>query len=522
MAIKRYTANKDNTITNSYESDLLTRATGSNMGAADSLEVFSIYGQQASGSSELARALVQFPVDDIITDRSGSAIPSSGSVDFYLRMFNAKHPFTLPRNFTLVAAAVTQSWEEGIGLDMDEYKDTTHGVTGSDWIMAEASSGTKWGRCGGSYFTDASSTFTQHFEKGTEDLEMNITPLVEQWMNFPTANVFGHKSNYGVGIFLTSSQEAYFLGAGNTDSGSIPHNADGVQRSYYTKKFFSRTSEFFYKRPIIEARWDDSKKDDRGNFHVSSAYAYKHENLHTLWLYNSYRGRLQDIPGTEDRKQIYLKLFTSASNGGALYPVGSGSFTTTTTNTVVTGGWVETGVYSASFALDTSASTVYDVWYYPVASGDYVFHTSSFKPIKGNAVTYNPHTSYVTTINNLKASYSNKSKEKARFRLYIREKDWNPNIYTVASAEAPDTKIVENAYYKVTRAVDKLEVVGFGTGSSNKTGPYTRLSYDISGNYFDFSMDLLEPGYKYNINFLYKMPNNSFVEQEETFSFRVE
>ena len=46
MAIKRYFANADNTITNAYEENLTTRGTGSNMGRADILEVFSLYGQQ--------------------------------------------------------------------------------------------------------------------------------------------------------------------------------------------------------------------------------------------------------------------------------------------------------------------------------------------------------------------------------------------------------------------------------------------------------------------------------------------
>ena len=45
MAIKKYIAEKDNTITNAFESNLSTRGTGSNMGASDILEVFSIYGQ---------------------------------------------------------------------------------------------------------------------------------------------------------------------------------------------------------------------------------------------------------------------------------------------------------------------------------------------------------------------------------------------------------------------------------------------------------------------------------------------
>ena len=38
--IRRYYAKKDNTITNAFQENLTTRATGSNMGASDILEVF--------------------------------------------------------------------------------------------------------------------------------------------------------------------------------------------------------------------------------------------------------------------------------------------------------------------------------------------------------------------------------------------------------------------------------------------------------------------------------------------------
>ena len=38
MAIKRYTATADNTISNAWQANLTRRATGSNMGAADVLE----------------------------------------------------------------------------------------------------------------------------------------------------------------------------------------------------------------------------------------------------------------------------------------------------------------------------------------------------------------------------------------------------------------------------------------------------------------------------------------------------
>ena len=66
MAIKRYKADADNTIVNTYKPDLKTRATGSNNGYTDVMEVYSIYGRQASGSQELSRVLVQFPINNIV------------------------------------------------------------------------------------------------------------------------------------------------------------------------------------------------------------------------------------------------------------------------------------------------------------------------------------------------------------------------------------------------------------------------------------------------------------------------
>jgi len=61
--IKRFYATKDNTITNAFEENLTTRATGSNIGASDVLETFSIYAQASSGSLEKARILIQFDPD---------------------------------------------------------------------------------------------------------------------------------------------------------------------------------------------------------------------------------------------------------------------------------------------------------------------------------------------------------------------------------------------------------------------------------------------------------------------------
>ena len=74
--------------------------------------------------------------------------------------------------------------------------------------------------------------------------------------------------------------------------------------------------------------------------------------------------------------------------------------------------------------------------------------------------------------------------------------------------------------------MDDYEIVPYGTGSTSpqatgSAGSYTRLSYDVSGNYFDLDMSIFESGYSYAFKFVYYI-NGSYREQPETFKFRVE
>ncbi len=140
MAIKRYTAVADNTISNAWQSNSTTRATGSNMGAADVLETYSVYERAYTSSAEnkqveLSRILIKFPIDSISADRTAGSLPASGNVNFYLKMYNAETSKTVPENMTLTIRPVSQSWQEGTGLDLENYLDYTVGNTGSDWVQ---------------------------------------------------------------------------------------------------------------------------------------------------------------------------------------------------------------------------------------------------------------------------------------------------------------------------------------------------------------------------------------------------
>jgi hypothetical protein len=479
MAVKRYIADADNTITNAFKENLTTRGTGSNMGESDILETFYIFAQANSSSQELSRILTKFPVETITVDRANNSIPASGSVNFYLKMSNAPHSQTVPTKFTLTVAPISRSWDEGFGLDMEEYSDI--GV--SNWGSASVSSsgdGGGWTLEGGDYLT--SPTSSQYFSNGIEDLEVDVTEIVEEWLS-------GTILNYGVGVHLTSSQEA-------------------GEQSFYTKMFFARGSNFFYKRPCIEARWDPAITDDRNDFVLSSSLLPAQNNLNKLYLYNKFRGALVDIPAV-GTGSIFVSMHSGTTKPvGARLPLQGGDY-------VVTGGYVSTGIYSASVAVSTNLDQVFDVWHNNSGSSPTEFYT-------GSAITVRDHTAspvgapgeYIIKITNLKPSYS--TLENPRFQMYARTKDWSPTVYTVASSQIENTTI-NNMYYRLNRVADDLEIISYGTGSIQ----YTKLSYDESGNYFDFDMSLLESGYEYVFNFMI-LEYGEYHEQPESFKFRVE
>ena len=599
--IRRFYATKDNTITNAFDEGLVTRGTGSNMGASDVLEVFSIYGQASSSSgfsSELSRVLIEFPITEISSSRVAGTIPASGSVSWYLKMFNAPHSQTVPSDFTIVVSAISQSWEEGYGIDMDYYEDKTRDGIGSNWInalqrtaatativastpgsllnaatftltnaagttttyrvngggsgtgtndyqtqpggsagttievyfrlastvahVAEAikkainattdadmtatdngtnvtvtqttkgtagnktntdnSSGLtsvgnfsgatgQWTSAGGDYH--ASPTFTQTFETGLEDLEIDVSELVEQWL---TGSSGGGKENYGFGVKLIDATET-------------------ATRSFFTKKFFGRDSEFHYQKPVLEARWDSARRDDRGYFYASSSLVSANDNLNNLYLYNSVRGRLRDYPIAPTSASIRL---TSTAGTGSNVAVAAVSK-------------IATGVYKAQIAVNTTASTVHDIWY----SGSVGYHTGSISVKSFAGSGYNPEDTYVLSMPSLRKEY--RKNETHRLNLYVRQKNWSPNIHTQAIRSSIPSLTIPSASFQLRRCIDDYVVVPYGTGSTSHTG----LSYDVSGNYFDLDTSYLETGYLYDVQYSFYDEENGWEEQPYRFKFRV-
>jgi hypothetical protein len=475
MGIKRYFANKDTTITNGFLSNLKTRALNSNMGESDVLEVYSLYAQASNTSSEASRILVDFPISDIIQDRQELNIPVSGNTQFVLKLSNAEHGYTTPRNFDLIVHPVSSSWEEGLGLDMEGYSD----IDAANWLSSSLTS--SWTNQGGDFLTGT--IFQQHFDRGNEDLEIDITSIVEMW--------------------ITGAVEPNGLIV------KLPDIIESGSRTYYTKKFFARGSQFFYKRPWIEARFDESIRDDRNYFYKSSSLAPEADNINRLYMYNRHRGLLSDIAGNPNT-ELYCSIY-SGTLGPAGLPVpldnnfGLGYIAATR---------IRKGIYEAEVVVNTEAQLLFDVWH----NGDniYYYTGSAFDVKSGDGDNESDFqiSDYSVNITNLKTVYS--ANEQARFNLYVRDKNWDPTIYTISKANAENFTI-RKAYYKIFRIVDNLEIIPYG----DKDIEYTRLSYDDTGNYFDLDMSIFEPGYTYGVKFKFKEFGLE-IEQREVFKFRVE
>ena len=616
MGIMRWSAEADTTITNAWKEGFSSRGETANMGLADALEVFSLYGQSSktgADSKEVARILIRFNMTKLRESLAAGDVPlfnADNAPKYYLRLFNAPHPETLPRNFTLDVFALDQPFEEGTGIDMSEYKDvgaaswtaramvansagtgtitvvdspangTTFNVkidtelfvvtagaseaatkaniideinngtaaantasalvdaasgagntititskangasgnyrydvavndgniTTANYYMTGGSDYTKWTDSGGTAMGTDSGPYTapakasQTFETGEEDILLDITAHVQNmvWDGSALRSLNTIKTNHKGYIIKIATEN--------------------VSTSIYTKKFFARSSEYFFKRPCIEARWDASVKDNRGKFYAESSLLTNAQNKQNLFLYNSVNGSRSDY-----NANLWVRYYSDPDYTQLITVKDANHASAYTASPFGVVNKDSTGVYRSSVVVDTNGSKIYDKWYSAAAGGS---AESSWTIVHTGSVDINQRTSelktkkdrYIFTITNLKNSYSRS--EKPRFRVYSRLKDWSPTIYTVARRSLQN-EIVDNVYFKIFRVVDDEVLFDYGRGTTASNNDHTLLSYDSEGSYFDFDMSLLEAGYMYGIRIMTSI-DGELREQKEIFKFRVD
>jgi hypothetical protein len=182
---------KDTSVANRDET---TDAAASNVGAS---EIMNLY-RTASGT---ATVLVAFDT---------STFPTTGSL--YLKLFDAQHDTTIPRDYTVAIAPLEQSWSEGHGHDLDFYTD----IGEASWNSS--SLGVGWATAGA--FPSGTSSVSFSFGSGHEDLSADVTTL--------------------------SAPHGYHVSISSPGTGT-----------YYIKKFHSRDTHFYERRPFLELRNSD-------------------------------------------------------------------------------------------------------------------------------------------------------------------------------------------------------------------------------------------------------------------------
>ena len=172
------------------------------------------------------RTLVQFDTTEVESFLSSSNVAAS-DYEASLRLYETKGTSGLSEEYTIAAYPLSQEWDEGVGKEADTPKTTD----GCSWLYRKNKDGASeisWTDAGGTHIVGDEAT--QAFSSESPDINMDVTTIVQKWLN-------GTNTNYGFLLRISGSRE--------TSTGS-----------FEDIKFFSRQTHTIYS-PKLEIKWDD-------------------------------------------------------------------------------------------------------------------------------------------------------------------------------------------------------------------------------------------------------------------------
>ena len=489
---RRLKATKDTYITNKIIRNSF-RATDANVGEAATLDLFKLYDEsEISGDDtpiELSRLLIKFDLDPLRA-LTGSVLDiTSTTFRCDLKLKDVYGGQTLPSNFKVIVFPLSRSFDEGVGRDVTKFQDidaanfltaSTSGDAATTWEITGAN---KQGLLGDDNLDIIASGnlsdgdgvknlwVSQLFSDGTEDLSVDITTIV-------SATLSDQIPDYGFRISFSGTQE--------TDTATR-----------FVKRFASRHNNNTRKRPTIDVRYNDAIQDMHGAFFF---------NLTGSIFLNSFeRGQPANLVSGSGLSRI-------TGDNSLLVELKTGSFEryiTGSQHSYPGGTLFSTGVYSASFAIDTFGSSAVDVHttleQHVRASGSVTFdtfwqsldnnvgfHTGSLK-IKESDISgfVNDATRYVVNITNIKESYKQGRKVRLRFVAF-------DDTESVKATKLPlyrASEILTKCYYRVRDAYSDDVIIPF-----DSTFNATLMSTDSEGMYFDIFTDDFEVGRVYTFD----------------------
>lgn len=493
---------KDAYITNRVIDD--ERRTSSNVGAAGSLDLYKLHGFTSTGTgsaavpnTELTRLLVKFDLDPLREAVStGRVDVNNPSFSATLRLHDVYGGQPTPRNFTVNVHPLSASFDEGLGRDVVFYSDsdvcnwlTGSYATGSWFVTGCGLAGDDSGPC--DYLTGTlgvSTRVSQEFLTGEEDLSVDVTSIV-------SGVIDGAIPDEGFRISLAEGHE--------TDD-----------RSYFVKRFASRSAFNEALRPKLSFTFDDSVQDDSGDLHLDSRGYLFLRSYERSTPANLTSGSTS-ITG---RDCLLLTLTTPVSGGTlSLYFTGSQHFS---------GMHAQVGIYSASILVSSSTPALVSQWQ---TSGSVTFTPvwSSFD----RTVAYHTGSALVVRLperseTSLAPRRLNVSVSGLRSRLGSTE---SPTVrldifdvtspYLTRATRLPVERAgasFRDVHWRLRDVMTGDVVVPFDTVNNS-----TRASNDASGMYFVLDASNLTQGRSYVIDALVVLGNDRQVYESVSAPFKV-
>lgn len=462
---------------------------GANVGAAASLDLYKLYGystHSVSGSSvpntELTRLLLQFdlgPLQQLVSQ--GLIDTNNASFSCRLRLYDVYGGQPNPQNFTVSVFPLSGSFDEGNGRDVVLYGD----VDAANWLTSSYASGS-WiaSGCGASgsfgsacdYYTDVTGSSmkgSQFFVTGEEDLDVDVTNSVRLMLSG------GFNSGFRVSL-------------------DAPLEVD--QRTYFVKRFASRTAYNGDLHPRLLVRFDDSVQDDTDNVFLDST-SY-------LFLYNYVRSAPANLTSGSSAvtgsNSVVLQLTT---------PVSGGTYSLLFTGSQHRYGTVPAvGIYSASVTIPMADPNLVPLWrasgsvmFTPVwqsLDGTVAYLTGS--AIKASLPQRGPSTLDPRRLTIGIVGLHEEHRHDESTVLRVNAFDYTSPIVTVVRVpvELPGI-VIRDVHYQVRDNESQTTVIPFDTATNS-----TRVSNDASGMYFRLDMSNLTPGHSYVIDVLVVTGNN--------------
>jgi hypothetical protein len=237
--------------------------------------IFSGNTSNFSGTTDFSRFIFQFDVSDLKEKFNDKTIVSSTTITHKLKMTNTStfdktllgqpyKDYFRASSFDLILFRIDEEWDEGVGYDYNN-RNSINFQTNETFLLGpsnfiERGTNQNWtlvGAVGG----NPTILREQHFDNGDENLEMDITDIVNDLIT-------GTTENYGFGIAFRSDYERLV-----------------TDEKYYVGFFTKYTQTLF--EPHIETIWDNTINDDRNKFYQNK--------LNRLYLYSNIGGNYENI-----------------------------------------------------------------------------------------------------------------------------------------------------------------------------------------------------------------------------------